>query len=125
MKNDSKDNMEFSHKAVAKMMLYPVIIFVIAAMFFNVKCNFDPKKAIEGFKNAFPPKESVSRETSVKTIYLIDKKEVSADEYFKWAEKELDKASKNPPVKGKGLKFTGSGHTRSTTKGNISYGNGR
>lgn len=97
------------HKAIGKMITYPVIIFILASMFFNTECNFDPKKAIEGFKNAIPPKETVSRETSKPDTIVIYKQAIE----------------EKPKRIGKGLKLTGSGRTRTTTKGTINYGNGR
>jgi len=116
--------MDFS--GIAKV-IRTIIIWTLLVLFLGSILDISFEKWVKFTlpKPSIKIEESASRETPVKTVYLIDKKEVTAEEYFKWAEKELKKTSQKPPRKGKGLKFTGSGRTRSTTKGDIHYGNGR
>lgn len=104
-------------KFLTRVVILTILVLVLGSI---LDISFEPWVKIVIPKPSIKIEDNVSRETPVKTTYEVDGKEVTADEYFKWAEKELDKASKKPPVKDKGLKFT-----RTTTKGNIIYGNER
>jgi len=84
------DKMDFNPlKYVAKIMWMAVSLFVFGT-FFTLTCNKDVAKSIKQFipdDFGIKPKESI--DSNVKTTYEVDDKEVTAEEYFEWVNKQV------------------------------------
>jgi len=111
--------MDFS--GIAKV-IRTIIIWTLLVLFLGsiLDISFEEWVKFTLPKPSVKIEETVSRDTlNTKEVYWIN------GVYMTKAEFENRKNKKKSTRRGKGLKLTGSGHTRSTTKGDINYGNGR
>ena len=105
-------------KFLTRVVILTILVLVLGSI---LDISFEPWVKIVIPKPSIKIEDNVSRETlnTNKQVYWIDGVYMTKAEFEKRTNKE------KKPRKGKGLKLTGSGRTRSTTKGDISYGNGR